>query len=55
VLSKEVVSKWQGIIEDHDNFDSHYEATKKWLRSLDETITTIQKESNVEKKVNICI
>ena len=58
VLSKEVVSKWQGIIEDHDNFDTHYENTKKWLRGVDEAMTSIQKEPNVEKKLvelqNIC-
>merc|ERR1712242_234008 len=44
VLSKEIVSKWQGIVEDHDHFDTQYESTKTWLKALDETISNIQKE-----------
>ena len=51
VLSKEVVSKWQGIVEDHTNYEKHHEEIRTWLKNLDESITRAQKGSDIDKRL----
>lgn len=50
VLSKDVCARWQGIVEEHQNFDDKVGETKKWLRDLEDTIERAVKEINVEIK-----
>ena len=50
VLSKDVCARWQGIVEEHQNFDEKVSETKKWLRDLEDTMERAIKEINVELK-----
>jgi len=50
VLSKDVCARWQGIVEEHQNFDEKVSETKKWLRDLEDTMERAVKEINVEVK-----
>ena len=50
VLSKDVCARWQGIVEEHQNFDEKVLETKKWLRDLEDTMERAIKEINVEIK-----
>jgi nesprin-1 len=50
VLSKDVCARWQGIVEEHQNFDEKVAETKKWLRDLEDTMERAVKEINVELK-----
>ena len=51
VLSKEIVSKWQGIVEDHSNYSDKLDGIHKWTLSMETTIEMANKELDIEKKV----
>ena len=50
VLSKDVCARWQGIVEEHQNFEDKVMETNKWLRDLEDTMERAVKEINVEIK-----
>ena len=52
VLSKEVVSKWQSIAEDHIKYDEKLKDINLWLDSLESTVQDVKSEKNIEKKMN---
>merc|ERR1712099_141924 len=45
VLSKEVVSKWQGLVEDHDCFDEEHKKMAKWIETLQDVVEKAMRES----------
>ena len=51
VLSKEVVSKWQGIVEDHEAYCTRHTEMEAWLDSIQETVERANRESDIEKKM----
>ena len=51
VLSKEVVSKWQGIVEEHDNYAKQHDVMKEWLHNLEGAIAKAQSSSNIDKRL----
>ena len=51
VLSKEVISKWQGIVEEHENYIQHHNEIKYWLSSLEASLDRAQKVTDIDKKV----
>ena len=50
VLSKEVVAKWQGIVEEHQNFESKLNETSAWLDKLDGAIDAAVSEDNPDTR-----
>jgi len=51
VLSKEVVNKWQGIVEDHKSFEEKYEDTNNAVDKLEMLLNSQESEpSLVDKK-----
>jgi nesprin-1 len=51
VLSKDVESKWQGIVEDHEQYAGKRTEITKWLADLGDAVGTISEESNISKKM----
>ena len=43
VQSKEVVSKWQGIVEDHRHYEEKFFETIAWITSLEDLLETLLK------------
>jgi nesprin-1 len=51
VLSKDVESKWQGIVDDHELYTARCNEIKKWLVDLDDSVSRISTENNVSQKM----
>jgi nesprin-1 len=51
VLSKEVVSKWQGIVEDHEAYCVRQNEMETWLDNINEAVERASRESDIEKKM----
>ena len=51
VLSKEVVSKWQGIVEDHEGFCTRLVEMTAWLDGIQDAVEKASRESDIEKKM----
>ena len=51
VLSKDVEAKWQGIVEDHEQYAVKLTEITKWLSDLDCFLARVATESNVTKKL----
>ena len=51
VLSKEVISKWQGIVEDHFSYEQHHVQMRDWLAGLEDAITRAQKAADIDKRL----
>ena len=51
VLSKEVVSKWQGIVEDHENFSDIHQNMISWIEGIENSVEKANKNINIEKKM----
>lgn len=41
VLSKEVINRWQSLVEDHRNYNLKYNETDKWLEGLEDRLKVI--------------
>lgn len=50
VLTKEAVTKWRGIVADHETFEEKFEENEKWLESIEEALDEYLDEMNPEKK-----
>ena len=53
VLSKEVVAKWQGLVEEHQHYDEKLVETHRWLNTLDDQIERAMKEMNADIKTEM--
>ena len=51
VLSKEIVSKWQGIVEDHDDFCDKLKEINAWTEAMEKIVENASKELNIERKI----
>ena len=51
VLSKEIVSKWQGIVEDHDDFCDKLKEITSWTEAMEKIVENASKELNIERKI----
>ena len=49
VQSKEVISRWQGIVSDHQAYEEKFMETISWITSLEDTLDTILKTSPVKE------
>lgn len=52
VLTKEAVTKWRGVVSDHEAFEEKFEENEKWLESVEEALDEHLSEMNPEKKSN---
>lgn len=52
VLTKEAVTKWRGVVSDHEAFEEKFEENEKWLESVEEALDEHLSEMNPEKKNN---
>ena len=52
VLSKEIVSKWQGIVEDHSNYVEKLSEITQWLEAMENIVEVANSVSDIEKKVS---
>ena len=50
VLSKEIVARWQGMVEEHENYDLKLSETGQWLHGLEDNIERAMKEINSDIK-----
>lgn len=50
VLTKEAVTKWRGIVSDHEVFEEKFEETEKWLDSVEEVLNEYLHEMHLERK-----
>lgn len=50
VLSKEAVTKWRGIVSDHEAFEEKFEENGKWLDTVVEALDEFLNEMDPEKK-----
>merc|ERR1711915_1027029 len=51
VLSKEVVSKWQGIVEDHESYTEKHEDMQVWINEIEQCVERANRELDIEKKM----
>lgn len=54
-LSKEIINKWQNLVDDHRNYQDKLEDVSTWLTPLEEHLATLQHgelANNVEAKSN---
>ncbi|XP_039285327.1 nesprin-1-like [Nilaparvata lugens] len=42
VLSKEVMNRWQGLVEDHRTYNEKLDETKRWLVPMEEQLASLQ-------------
>jgi nesprin-1 len=55
VLSKEVINRWQGLVDDHRVYEEKLQEIIAWLRPLEENLSALREEdsaSNMEAKSN---
>lgn len=50
VLTKEAVTKWRGIVSDHEAFEEKFEENERWLESVEEALDEYHSEMHPEKK-----
>lgn len=53
VLSKEVINRWQGLVENHKAYQDKLEETSNWLTPLEENLASLQRgefANNIEAK-----
>ncbi len=50
VLSKEVVAKWQGLVEEHQNFDDRLRDADVKLKQVEEEMDAAARDANQDKK-----
>lgn len=50
VLSKEVINRWQSLVDDHRNYDLKYTETEKWLEGLEERLKNVENTSGLGAK-----
>lgn len=50
VLTKEAVTKWRGIVTDHEAFEEKFEENSKWLDNVEEALDEYLSETDPEKK-----
>lgn len=55
VLSMEVVSKWQGIVDDHRHYEDKFYETVAWLTSLEDTLETLLKSKDQSSGTSVGI
>ena len=53
VLSKEVFSKWQGIVEDHEGYTEKHKDMQVWIDELEQCVERANRELDFEKKMEI--
>lgn len=54
-LTKDVINRWQGIVDDHTKYQQKLEETSTWLEPLEEHLAVLQKgdlANNVEATTN---
>merc|ERR1712106_411414 len=51
VLSKEVVSKWQGIVEDHESYSDKHQDMLVWIDGIEQSVEKAHREMDIEKKM----
>lgn len=52
-MSKEVINRWQGLLEDHRSYQDKLEETNNWLQPLEEQLSSLRDSpstSNVESR-----
>lgn len=42
MLSKEVINRWQGLVEDHRTYRDKHEETLNWLQPLEEQLAALR-------------
>ncbi|XP_068085330.1 muscle-specific protein 300 kDa [Anabrus simplex] len=55
VLSKEVINRWQGLVDDHRVYDDKLQETVSWLGPLEEHLAALRAEdsaNNMENKMS---
>lgn len=55
VLSKEVINRWQGLVDDHHVYEDKLQEIIAWLGPLEENLSSLRKEdstNNMEAKSN---
>ena len=55
VLSKEVINRWQGLVDDHRIYEDKLQETIAWLVPLEEHLSALREEdstNNMEAKMN---
>jgi nesprin-1 len=52
VLSKEVINRWQGLVDDHRAYDEKFLDTLSWLTPLEEQFDTLKKDDDIATKAN---
>ena len=55
VLSMEIVSKWQGIVDDHRLYEDKFYETIAWLTSLEDTLETLLKSKDQSSGTSVGI
>ena len=50
VLTKEAVTKWRGIVSDHEAFEEKFEENSRWLETVVEALDEFLSEMESEKK-----
>jgi nesprin-1 len=50
VLSKEVVNKWQGIVDDHQTYDSKFSEANDLLSKFEDNFAVVIDEPNMEQR-----
>lgn len=55
VLSKEVINRWQGLVDDHRVYEDKLQEVVAWLGPLEENLSALREEgstNNMEAKSN---
>lgn len=52
VLSKEVINRWQGLVDDHRAYDEKFLDTVSWLTPLEEQFEALKKDDDVSSKAS---
>ncbi|KAF4529963.1 hypothetical protein B566_EDAN017793, partial [Ephemera danica] len=52
VLSKEVINRWQGLVDDHRVYDEKFLDTVAWLTPLEEQFESLKKDDNIATKAS---
>ncbi|KAK6636175.1 hypothetical protein RUM43_009828 [Polyplax serrata] len=52
VLSKEVVNRWKGLVDDHKAYSDKLKETEEWMKPLEDRLKKVLKDSNLEAKSN---
>lgn len=50
VLSKEVVNRWQGLVDDHKAYVDKISETEEWIKPIEQCLKEVQDEGNLQTK-----